>query len=151
MNFPDFLMFRLRATYSWRALDKGYNFALDLTSIGGLHEKLWVSKITGVPILRISRLPLGSPGTKWHLGVGPMARHKGHYKGEGDGVPQVQAVVNLVSSCLPMVISCTKNVPTMHKPTCCLVCAGPCEWLTCLLIFLVPKLESKLFSGPTQN
>jgi len=57
-------MCRLHATYRWRALDKGYNFASDLTSIGGLHEKLWASKVVGVPILRILGLPLGSPGTK---------------------------------------------------------------------------------------
>jgi hypothetical protein len=44
--------------------DKGYNFALDLTSIEGLHTKLWDSKVTGIPILGISRLPLESPGTK---------------------------------------------------------------------------------------
>jgi len=29
-----------------------------------------------------------------------MARHKVHYKGEGGGFPQVQAVVSFVSSCL---------------------------------------------------
>ncbi len=27
----------------------------------------------------------GSPGTKCHLGVGPMAKHKVYYKGEGGG------------------------------------------------------------------
>jgi hypothetical protein len=37
-----------------------------------------------------------------------MARHIIHYKGEGDGFPQVQAVVSLVSLCLPMVRLCTK-------------------------------------------
>jgi hypothetical protein len=37
--------------------DKGYNFALDLTSIKAFHTKLWASKITGVPILGISKLP----------------------------------------------------------------------------------------------
>jgi hypothetical protein len=30
----------------------------------------------------ISGLPLGSPRTKWHLGAGPMARHKVYYKGK---------------------------------------------------------------------
>jgi len=38
----------------------------------------------------ISGFPLGSPGTKGHLGVGPMARHIIYYKGEGGGFPQVQ-------------------------------------------------------------
>jgi hypothetical protein len=50
----------------------------------------------------------------WHLGVGPVAMHKVHYKGEGGGFPQVRAVVSLVSSCLPVACQCTKSVPTLH-------------------------------------
>ncbi len=37
-----------------------------------------------------------------------MVRHKVYYKGEGDGFPQVWAVVNLVSLCLLVVCPCTK-------------------------------------------
>ncbi len=44
--------------------------------------------------------------TKWHLGAIPMAMHKVYYKGEVGVFPQVQAVVNLVSLCLPVVRSC---------------------------------------------
>jgi hypothetical protein len=44
-NHPDFLVCRWRATYHWKALDKGYNFALDLISIGGLHAKLRESQM----------------------------------------------------------------------------------------------------------
>ncbi len=73
-------MCKWRATYGSKAFDKGYNFILNLTSIEGLHTKLWVSKVVGVPILGISRLPLGSPGTKWHLGAGPVVKHKIYYK-----------------------------------------------------------------------
>jgi hypothetical protein len=51
-------------TYYGKVLNEGYNFALNLTSIKGLNIKLWDSKIAGVPILGISRLPLGSSGTK---------------------------------------------------------------------------------------
>ncbi len=40
-NWPDFLAFRWRATYHWKSFDEGYNFVLDLVSIGGLHTKLW--------------------------------------------------------------------------------------------------------------
>jgi hypothetical protein len=37
----DFLAFKWpRATYHWRALNEGYNFAWNLISIGGLHTKL---------------------------------------------------------------------------------------------------------------
>jgi len=92
-----FLMCRWRVTYRWKALDKGYNFASDLISIKSLHTKLWAHKIAGIPTMRISGFPLGSPGTKCHLDVGLMERHKVYCKGEGGGFPQVRAVVSLVS------------------------------------------------------
>jgi len=113
-NRPDFLACRWHITYCWKALNKGYNFALDLTSIKGLHTKLWAPKVARVPNLGISKLPFGSLGTKWHLGADPMARHKVYYKGEGGGFPQVQAVMSLVSLCLPVVRPCTKSAPAMH-------------------------------------
>jgi hypothetical protein len=59
-------------------------------------------------------LQLGSLKTKWHLGVGPMAKHREYYKGESGGFPQIRAVMSLVSLCLLVVRLCTKNVPTMH-------------------------------------
>ncbi len=37
---PDSLVFWWRATCRLKALDEGYNFGLDLVSIGGLHQKL---------------------------------------------------------------------------------------------------------------
>jgi hypothetical protein len=43
-----------------------------------------------------------------------MASHSEYYKGEGGGFPQVQTVVSLVSSCMPMARPCTKNVLIMH-------------------------------------
>jgi hypothetical protein len=96
-NRPNFFACRCCATYCWKALNKGYNFDEDLISIKGLHAKLWAPKVTEVPILAIWRLPLGSPGTKCHLDVGLVERHKVYYKGEGGGFPQVRAVVNLVN------------------------------------------------------
>jgi hypothetical protein len=67
-----------------------------------------------VSISRILGLQLESPGTKSHLGVGPMAMHKKYYKGESGGFPQVQAVVNLVNLCLHVVCLCIKSAPTTH-------------------------------------
>ncbi len=52
--------------------------------------------------------------------------HKEYYKGEGGGFLQIQAVVSLVSLCLPVVRPCTKSASIMHQPTC-LICACPCE------------------------
>jgi hypothetical protein len=43
-----------------------------------------------------------------------MAKHKEYYKGEGGGFPQVQAVVSLMSLCLPVAHLCTNNAPTIH-------------------------------------
>jgi hypothetical protein len=57
---------------------------------------------------------LGSPGTKCHLGVGSVIRHKVYYNGESDRFPQVRVVVNLVSPNLPMAHFNTKSVPAMH-------------------------------------
>jgi hypothetical protein len=59
-----FLACRWHATYSWTTLNESYNFSSDLTSIGGLHTKLWASKVVGDLILEFSKLPLGSPETK---------------------------------------------------------------------------------------
>jgi len=75
-NRPDFFMCKWRATYIWKAFDEGYNFVLDLISIEGLHAKLWTPKVVGVRTMGILGLPFGNFGTKWHLGVGPMTRHK---------------------------------------------------------------------------
>jgi hypothetical protein len=113
-NFPNCLAFRWCATYHWKAFNEGYKFALDLILIGCLHTKLWLLKFVGVSTLGISRLPLGSLGTKCHLGVGPVAKHRVCYKGEGGGFPQVQAVVSLVSLSLPVVHPSTKSVLVMH-------------------------------------
>jgi hypothetical protein len=74
-------------TYYWKALDEGYKFSLDLIAIGGLHKMLCAIKVVGVPSVGISRLPLGSPGTKHHLDVTPMERLIIYYKGEGGGFP----------------------------------------------------------------
>jgi len=63
-NHPDFLVCKWRATYHWKALDEGYNFVVDLISIGGLHTKLWAPKAARIPVVGISGLPFGSPRTK---------------------------------------------------------------------------------------
>ncbi len=62
----------------------------------------------GVLILGILGLPFGSPGTKCHLNVDPMAGHKIYYKGEGGGFPQVRTVVSLVNPSFPVVHLSTK-------------------------------------------
>jgi hypothetical protein len=117
-NLLYFLTCRWRATHCWKSFNEGYNFVLDLITIRGLHAKLWAPKVVEVPVVRISRLPfglsLGSPGTKCHLDVGLVERHKIYYKGEGGGFSQVWAVMNLVSSRLLVTCPNTKSAQTMH-------------------------------------
>jgi hypothetical protein len=44
----------------------------------------------------------------------PMVNHKKYYKGEGDGFPQVWAVVSFMNLFMLVVRTCIKNVSTMH-------------------------------------
>ncbi len=79
-----------------------------------MHAKLSGFKFVKVPILAISGLPFGNLGTKSHLDVGFVKRHRVYYKGEGGGFPRVRVVVNLVSLSLPVARPSTKSVATMH-------------------------------------
>jgi hypothetical protein len=110
-NRPDLNVCKWSATHCWKALNEGYNFALDLITIGGLHRKLCALKVVKVLVVGISRLPLGSPGTKSHLDVAPMESCKVYDMGEGGGFPRVWAVVSLVSPELPMACPSTKGAP----------------------------------------
>jgi hypothetical protein len=62
---------------SWRGLQLCFRPHLNQRSA----HKLWAPKVAKVLILGILGFPLGSHGTKWHLDVGPVAKHKVYYKG----------------------------------------------------------------------
>jgi len=131
-NHPNLLAFRWCATYRWKALNEGYNFSLNFISIRGLNTKLWAPKATEVLTLGISRLPLGNPRTKWHLGAGHVAKHIVYYVGEGGGFPQIWAMMNLVSPCLPVVRSCTKGFQLhTNQPIVWFVQVHVRKWLAC--------------------
>jgi hypothetical protein len=70
-NRPDFLMYRWCATYRWKALDKGYNSTWTLTSIRGLHTKLWASRVAGVLISKNLGLPTWESWDKMTFGCWP--------------------------------------------------------------------------------
>ncbi len=111
-NRPDFLACKWRATYYWKALDKGYNFALDLICIGGLYAKLWRLKVVGVPTLAISGLPFGSPETKSHLDVGPWRGAEYTIRGKVVAPPSLGRGEFCESELLVARLS-TKGAPTM--------------------------------------
>jgi len=72
------------------------------------------SQSYGVPKSQESQLArfrdfhLRVPEENSHLDVGSVANHRVYYKGEGDGFPQVWAVVNLVCPCCPWLILAPK-------------------------------------------
>jgi hypothetical protein len=143
-NRPDFRVCKWCVTYPWKALNKGYNFALDLISIRGLHTKLWRPKVARVPTLTILGLPLGSPGTKSHLDVGPVERCKVYYKGESTGFPQVRDVVSLGCLCCPWLVLTPKMLQLCTTHLVLVLCRS--MWVSeAYQLFLVP---SQSFSMP---
>jgi hypothetical protein len=62
----------------------------------------------GSPIWRDFGSPVGIPGEKSHLDVGPVEGCRVYYKGEGGGFPQVRAVVSLVCPCCPWLVLAPK-------------------------------------------
>jgi hypothetical protein len=132
-NQPDSLACRQCATYCWKALDEGYNFAWDRITIGGLHKKLCALKVAGVLIDAISGLPLRSPRTKSHLDVAPVERHIIYYNGEGGGFPQVRAVVNLMCPCYPWLVLAPKVFQ---------LCTNHFVWVVCRPVWVSKLVNS---------
>jgi hypothetical protein len=76
-NCPDFLACKWRATYHWKALEEGYNFALDLILIEGLHAKLWALNITESQLWEFQDSHLGVLGQNdiWVLVLWPCIEY----------------------------------------------------------------------------
>jgi hypothetical protein len=56
-----------------------------------------------------------SPGdNKSYLDAGAVEQHREYYMGEGGGFPQVQAVVNQVSSCCPWLVPTPRVFPKVN-------------------------------------
>jgi hypothetical protein len=63
-------------------------------------------KVVRALVVGISGLTLVSSGTKIHLDVAFVERHRVYYKGEDDGFPQVRSMVSLVCpSCMWLVLA----------------------------------------------
>ncbi len=103
-------------------------------------------KVMGPQILGILGLPLGSPKTKWHLGVGPMVRHIVYYKGEGGGFPQVWVVVSLGSLCLPVARPCTKVLQLCINQLVWFVQVCVNNWIACQFSSSHPVAPAHLFT-----
>jgi hypothetical protein len=115
----------------------------------GLHAKLWCPKVARVPTLAISGLPLGSPRTKSHLDVGLVERCRIYYKGEGDGFPQVRAVVSLMCPCYPWLVLAPKVFQLCINHLVLVLCRSVWVNEACQL-FLVPSRNSSMPLYPSK-
>jgi hypothetical protein len=113
-NQPDPDVCKWSATHCWKALEDSYKFSSDLIPIRGLSRKLWAPKVPKVQSGTISRLLLGSPGTKSHSDADAAKQCREHYMGEGGGFPRVRAVVNQVSPCCPWLVSTPRVFPKVN-------------------------------------
>jgi hypothetical protein len=104
-------------------------------------RKLWAPKVAKVPSSVISKLPFGSPGTKSHLDVALVERHRVHYKGEGGGFPQVRAVVSLVNPNCPWLVLAPKVLQLCINHLVLVLCRSVWVSETCQF-FLVPSQSS---------
>jgi hypothetical protein len=77
------------ATRRWKALDKSYNFGLELVPIQVQGEELQPSKVPGLQPGTVSGLQLGSPGKKKPFGCSLGRKLQSILYGEGGGFPRV--------------------------------------------------------------
>jgi hypothetical protein len=104
------------------------------------------SQSYGAPKLQESQLAwfqdshLGVLGEKNHLDVGSVASHKVYYKGEGDGFPQIWAVVSLVCPCCPWFVLTPKVLQ---------LCTNHFVWVVCRLVWMSEACQ--LFLVPSQS
>jgi hypothetical protein len=114
-----------------------------------MHAKLWHPKVAGIPTLAILGFPLGSPGTKSHLDVGPMERCRIYYKGESGGFPQVRAMVSLVCLCYPWFVLAPKMFQLRINKLVWVL--GRLLWVSeACQLFLVPSRSSNTLLYPSK-
>jgi hypothetical protein len=99
--------------------------------------------VAGVQTGTVSGLLLGSPGIKSHSDVGAAERRREYYKGEGDGFPQVRAVVSLVCSSCPWLVLAPKVLQLCTNHLVLVLCRS--LWVSeACQIFLVPSRSSNM-------
>jgi hypothetical protein len=129
----NFLTCKWHATYHWKALNKGYNFASDIILIRSLHVKLWALRVAGVLIVRIS---FGNLETKYHLDAGFVVSHRIYYKGQVSAFLKSEPWwVLWVRICRWLVLA-PKAVQLCTNQLVVCFCASSCEWVIKLLVIL---------------
>jgi len=109
-----FLACRWRATYCWKVLNEGYNFALDFISIWGLHTKLSGSKSWESQIWQFRDSHLGILGQKAIWMWASWRSTKYTIRGKVVASPKSGLWWILWVQVCSWFCPSTKSVPTMH-------------------------------------
>jgi len=86
-NRPDLLVYRRRATYRWKALDKSITLLQTAPWSEVCSQSYGALKSRESQPTRFWDSHVGVPGEKNHLDVGLVERSRVYYKGEGGGFP----------------------------------------------------------------
>jgi hypothetical protein len=97
-----------------KTLEEMYKFVSNLIPIEGMNWELWASKVPKVQTETVSGLLLGGLGTKSHLDVGAVGKHRKYYMGEGGGFPWVRAVLSQVSPCCSWLVPTPRVIPNVY-------------------------------------
>jgi hypothetical protein len=85
----------------------------------------------GSPNFSNFETPTWESWTKCHLDVGLVERHRVYYKGEGDGFPQVWAVMSLVTLSCPWLVLTPKMFQLCTNHLVLVLCRSLCIVDTC--------------------
>jgi hypothetical protein len=145
-NWPDLLTCRWHATYHWKVVDEGYNFASDLIVIRGLHEKLWAPKIAKIPTVGISKFLGKSQKTIWMWPSWKGAEYtiRGKVMASPKSGPWWISWIRVTRDS-----SWHQKCSNYALTTLCWFCVGPCKWS--LLILPSPILELQHTPLPLQS
>jgi hypothetical protein len=129
-NLPNFLMLRWRVTYRWKALNEGYNFALDLISIEGLHTKLWPAKLRESQFweFRDSHLGILGQNVIWMLVQWPVIEYT--IRGKVVVSPKSGLWWVLWVRVCPWLVLAPKMFQLCTNQLVFWFCASPWEWLS---------------------
>jgi hypothetical protein len=136
-NQPDFHACRWCETYYWKNSWWGLQLCFRPHFNQRSAHKVMAPQNRGSPNLG----DFETPRTKSYLDVSPMERCRVYYKGEGDGFPQVRAMVSLVSPCNPWLILAPKVLQPCTNHLVLVLCRSVWVSEACQL-FLVPSRSS---------
>ncbi len=144
-NQPDFLACRWRATHRWKALNKGYNFASNLISIRGFAHKVIASQSHRSPNFGNFKTPIWESQDKKAIWMWASWRGEKYIiRGKVVASPKSKPWWVLWVWGRSWFVLAPKLLQQGTNQLVVWFCAGSCEWISCLSLFLVPSRSSNM-------